>query len=222
MKMLPPLLASILVASACAATSIGASAAKAVKAAPLFKTSFDCAQAKASIEKLICHDPQLAQMDIELERLYLLVLTDDHSVPPRNKVEIDQQFWIDARNQCASGSDPKACTVRSYAERAHLLRQGSMIARTKDPSRLTEGPVAFRCAGFNGLIAASFFTVEPSVVYLKWANTSALLNQVPSSYETLYRGKDYKGSYSFRQNGNDAVIQIPGSAEMSCTTEPAS
>jgi uncharacterized protein len=223
MKMLTPLLASLFVAFACAGMSIDASAAKsAAKPAPIYRTSFDCGEAKASIEKLICHDPQLAQMDIELERLYLLVLTDDHSVPPRNKVEIDQQFWIDTRNQCASGTEAKACTVRSYAERAHQLRQGSAIARTKDPSRLTEGPIAFRCAGFNGLISASFFTVEPGVVYLKWANTSATLNQVPSSYETLYTGKDYRGSYSFRQNGNDAFIQIPGSRELSCTAEPAS
>ncbi|MGO4611630.1 lysozyme inhibitor LprI family protein, partial [Variovorax sp. 2RAF20] len=83
--------------------------------------SFDCAEAKASVEKLICRDPQLAQMDIELTRLYRLALTDEHSVPRPDKIMIDQQFWIDARNQCASTPVPKTCTVRSYAERAYQL-----------------------------------------------------------------------------------------------------
>lgn len=159
-------------------------------------------------------------MDIELQRLYLLVLTDDHAVPPRNKVEIDQQFWLDARNQCASDREPKACTIRSYAERAFQLRQGSAIARTKDPSRLTEGPVAFRCAGLNALIAATFFTVEPGVVYLKWANTSVTLNQQPSTIGSRYSGKDFRGSYSFWYEGDDALLLMPGSAEMSCKAEP--
>lgn len=216
MKMLTPFLASLLAASTCATVSLCANAAK---PAPVFKTSFDCASASASVEKLICRDARLARMDLELSRLYLLVLTDDHAVPHRDKVTIDQQFWVDARNQCA-GSEQKACIVRSYAERAHQLRQGSAIARTKDPSRLTEGPVAFRCAGLNPLVAATYFTVEPGVVYLKWANASVTLDQVPSSFETLYRGTDYKGSYSFRQNGSDVFFQMPGTGEMRCTAEP--
>ena len=217
MKTLTPLLASLLAAGACAATSLCAGAATSARE---FKTSFDCASTRASIEKLICRDPQLAQMDIELQRLYLLVLTDDHAVPPRNNVEIDQQFWLDARNQCATDREPKACTVRSYAERAYQLRQGSAIARTKDPSRLTEGPVTFRCTGLNALVAATFFTVNPAVAHLKWANTSVTLNQQPSTIGTRYGGKDFRGSYSFWYDGDDALLQMPGSAEMSCKAEP--
>jgi uncharacterized protein len=134
---------------------------------------------------------------------------------------IDQQFWIDARNQCASDREPKACTIRSYAERAHQLRQGSAIVRTKDPDRLTEGPLAFRCTGLNAPIAATFFTTQPGVVYLKWANASVTLNQVPSDSGTQYTGKDYHGSYRFRQDGDVVLFQKPGSAQMSCTAEPA-
>jgi membrane-bound inhibitor of C-type lysozyme len=159
-------------------------------------------------------------MDIELTRLYLLALTDDHSVPRPDKVLIDQQFWIEARNQCASTSEAKACAIRSYAERAHQLRQGSAIARTKDPDRLTEGPLAFRCTGLNASIAATFFNTQPGVVYLKWANASITLNQVPSDSGTQYTGKDYQGSYSFWQDGNVVLFQKPGTGKMSCTAEP--
>ncbi|EJM61992.1 hypothetical protein PMI30_04922 [Pseudomonas sp. GM50] len=204
----------LLAASVCAATSTCATAA------PIIQTSFDCATARASVEKLICRDPQLTQMDIELTRLYRLALTDDHSVPRPDKVMIDQQFWIDARNQCASEPAPKTCTIRSYAERAHQLRQGSVIARTKDPDRLTEGPLAFRCTGLNTLIAATFFNTQPGVVYLKWANASITLNQVQSDSGTQYTGKDYQGNYRFWQDGNAALFQKPGSGEMSCTAEP--
>ena len=223
MKMVTPLLASVLAVSACVTASLCDAATKAKpkpKPLPTYKTSFDCATPQASVEKLICHDAQLAQMDLELNRLYLLALTDEHSVPRPDKVEVDQRFWIDVRNQCGSGAQARACVIRSYAERAHQLRQGSAIARTKDPSRRTEGPVAFHCAGFSPLIAATFFTVEPGVVLLKWANTSITLNQVPNDYGTQYTGKDYKGNYSFWQIGDDVFLQIPGSAKMNCAAEP--
>ncbi|MHC8299719.1 MliC family protein [Pseudomonas sp. ZS1P83] len=214
MKTVTALFTCLLAASVCAATSTCANAAS-------FETSFDCSKARASVEKLICRDSQLAQMDIELTRLYRLALTDEHSVPRPDKVMIDQQFWIGARNQCASEPDPKMCTIRSYAERAHQLRQGSAIVRTKDPNRLTEGPLAFRCTGFNALIAATFFRTQPGVVYLKWANTSITLSQVPSDSGTQYTGKDYQGNYRFWQDGNVALFQKPGSGEMSCTAEQA-
>ncbi|MGX1185954.1 uncharacterized protein AB7M29_003633 [Pseudomonas sp. F-14 TE3623] len=204
-------------ASVCAAASSWVNASPAT---PTFQTSFDCATARAPVEKLICRDPQLMQMDIELTRLYRLALTDDHSVPRPDKVMIDQQFWIDARNQCASTSEPKACTIRHYAERAHQLRQGSAIVRTKDPDRLTEGPLAFRCTGLNALIAATFFNTQPGVVYLKWANTSITLSQAQNDSGTQYTGKDSQGSYSFWQDGNVVLFQKPGSGEMSCTAEP--
>ena len=217
MKTVTALFTCLLAASVCAATSICANAAS---PSPIFKTSFDCATARVSVEKLICRDPQLTQMDIELTRLYRLALTDDHSVPRPDKVMIDQQFWIDARNQCGAEPEPKACTIRSYAERAHQLRQGSAIVRTKDPDRLTEGPLAFRCTGLNALIAATFFNTQPGVVYLKWANSSITLNQVQSDSGTQYTGKDYQGNYRFWQDGNVALFQKPGSREMSCTAEP--
>jgi uncharacterized protein len=217
MKTVTTLFTCLLAASACAVTSTRAHAASPV---PIFKTSFDCATARASVEKLICRDPQLAQMDLELTRLYRLALTDERSVPRPDKVMIDQQFWIEDRNQCASEPAPKACTIRSYAERAHQLRQGSAIVRTKDPDRLTEGPLAFRCTGFNALIAATFFTTQPGVVYLNWATTSITLSQVQSDTGTLYTGKDSQGSYSFWQYGNEVLFQKPGSAKMSCTAEP--
>jgi uncharacterized protein len=217
MKMVAPLLASLLAASACAMTSTCVSAGT---FPTILNTSFDCARASASIEKLICRDPQLKRMEIELTRLYRLVLTDDHSVPRPDKVEVEQRFWVLERNSCASEADPKACTIRRYAERAFQLRQGSAIARTKDPSRLTEGPLAYRCAGFNALVAATFFTVDPGVVFLKWANTSITLNQVPSNSGNQYTGKDSKGNYSFWQLGNDVFLQIPGSGQMTCAVEP--
>lgn len=206
----------LLAVSMCAATSTCANAAP----SPILKTSFDCATARVTVEKLICRDPQLKQMDIELTRLYRLALTDDHSVPRPDKVVIDQRFWIEARNQCGSEREPKLCTIRRYAERAQQLRQGSAIVRTKDPDSLTEGPLPFRCTRLNALMTATFFNTQPGVVYLKWANTSITLSQVPSDSGTHYTGKDSLGNYSFGQNGDVVLFQKPGSGEMSCTAEP--
>ncbi len=221
MKMVMPLLASVLAVSTCVTASVCDAATKAKpKPLPTYKTSFDCSNPQASVEQFVCHDAQLARMDLELNRLYLLALSDDHSVPRPDKVEIDQRFWVQSRNQCGAGPQARECIVRQYAERAFQLRQGSAIARTKDPSRLTEGPLAYRCAGFNALVAATFFTVDPGVVFLKWANTSITLNQVPSNSGNQYTGKDSKGNYSFWQLGSDVFLQIPGSGQMTCAVEP--
>ncbi|UZE09133.1 MliC family protein [Pseudomonas sp. B21-053] len=214
MKTVMALFTCLLAANVCAATPPSA------EPPTLIKTTFDCTLAKASVEKLICRDPQLKQMDMELMRLYRLALTDERAVPRPDKIVIDQRFWMDARNQCGTDPEPKTCVIRSYAERAHQLRQGSAIVRTKDPDRLTEGPLAFRCTGLNALIAATFYLTQPGAVYLKWANASITLNQVPSDSGTRYTGKDRQGDYSFWQTENGVLFQKPGSGAMSCTAEP--
>ncbi|SEN23695.1 Membrane-bound lysozyme-inhibitor of c-type lysozyme [Pseudomonas sp. ok272] len=187
---------------------------------PAPTTSFNCATTTAVIEKLVCRDPQLLRMEKELTRLYRLVLTDVHAVPPPDKVVDAQQFWALERNQCAAQAQPKSCTLARYAERAYQLRQGSAIARTKDPDRLTDGPVAFRCAGLSVPLAATFFRARPDVVYLKWGASSASLIQMPSSADQRYTGTDGLGEYSFWSSGNDALFQKPGSGETHCTAEP--
>lgn len=217
MKTITALFTCLLAASVCAATSTCANAAP----TPILKTSFDCAKARASVEKLICRDRQLKQMDIELMRLYRLALTDDHSVTPPDKATTDQQFWMEARNQCGSEREPKTCLIQRYAERAHQLRQGSAIVRTMDPDGLTEGPLTFRCTGLNALMTATVFNTQPGVVYLRWANTSITLSQVPSDSGTHYTGKDSLGNYSFGQSDDVVLFQKPGAGEMSCTAEPA-
>lgn len=210
----------------CLSTSLFASTAGAASgpsisdepAGPI-RTTFDCALAKVTIEKLICRDPQLKQMDMEVFRLYRLALTDERAVPPPKKIIVDQQFWVDARSQCGADPDPKACAIRRYAERAHQLRQGSTIARTKDPYRLTEGPEAFRCNGLNGAVTASFFMMQPGLVYLKWANGAVTLSQVASDSGTRYTGKDAQGNYSFWQSDDAVVFQKPGAGEMRCSAQ---
>jgi len=216
MKMSTALFASLLAASATAGVH---AAKKAPPPPPVYKTSFDCTRASTSVEKLICRDPQLAQMDIELNRLYQLALTDEHSVPPPKKVETDQLFWIDSRNQCGAGADARSCTVQRYAERAYQLRQGSAIARTRDPSRLSDGPVNFRCTGLNSTVAATYFHVQPAILFLKWADTSVMLSQVPGGSATLYTSADPRTNYRFWQDGNQALFQPPGAGQLSCIAE---
>lgn len=214
MKTLTTLCTTLLATSACVVSGERA------WADAQYKTSFECAQASLVVEKLICRDPQLARMDLELYRLYRLALTDERSVPRPDKVMTDQRFWTLARNQCASTTEPKACIRQAFAERAHQLRQGSAIVRTKDPSRLTEGPLAFHCKGLDALVAATYFKAGPDVLYLRWATTSITLTQVPSDAGEHYSGQDARGYYSFAQNGNQALLQRPASAPLSCTLEP--
>ena len=185
-----------------------------------YNTGYDCAVTAIDIEKLICRDPQLARMNLEMIRLYRLALTDQRSQPPPEKIVTDQRFWLLARDQCANAIYPKVCTIERYAERAFELRRGSAIVRTKDPDRLTEGPVAFRCNGQHAPITATYFNAGPNVVYLKWADTSITLSQVSSETGTRYSNQGNEDNYSFWQNGGQAMLNRPGSPSVICNVEP--
>lgn len=213
MKTVTALFRCLFAASLCAAASTCAHAAS--------PPGIDCAKTRVSVEKLICRDPQLTQMDIELTRLYRLALTDERSVPPRTK----------SSSTSSSGSMPAMGVPRDRSKRCASsavmpsVRTSFAKARPSCEPRIRpthRRPLAFRCAGFNTLITATFFSTQPGVVYLKWANTAITLSQVPSDSGTRYTGKDYQGNYSFWQDGNAVLFQKPGSREMSCTVEPVS
>jgi uncharacterized protein YecT (DUF1311 family) len=79
--------------------------------------SFDCQRARYSDEIAICHDPRLAQMDLNLAGLY----TGLRSVAtPRERkfLDADQANWVNQRRAC--GPDAR-CIATSYKGRVRNL-----------------------------------------------------------------------------------------------------
>ncbi|WP_249277490.1 lysozyme inhibitor LprI family protein [Pandoraea sp. PE-S2R-1] len=76
-----------------------------------FTTSFDCVRASSSVELLICADPGLAAMDVELGQMYRAALT---SIQDPSALKRSQLDWLSSRDAC--GNDLN-CLRRKYGER---------------------------------------------------------------------------------------------------------
>lgn len=81
----------------------------------LLPASFDCRKAATSVEKVICGDPQISDLDGQLAKLYAAALRTGAS---QDAVRTAQRAWIKLRNGCADSS----CVKAAYEERIAELR----------------------------------------------------------------------------------------------------
>jgi uncharacterized protein len=79
--------------------------------------SFDCAKAKTKIEKLICANPKLSQLDEKVSALYKKVL--EQSPVPEDTKEQQREWVKDPRNLCKDA----ACLEEAYASRISDLEE---------------------------------------------------------------------------------------------------
>ena len=76
----------------------------------LFGASFDCAQAKTDVEKMICSDTALSALDESLSTVWEEAL---HNAKDKKQLKRAQLQWIKERDRCATGS----CIGERYRER---------------------------------------------------------------------------------------------------------
>ena len=79
--------------------------------------SFDCAKASGQVEELICSDPELAALDVELARLYKAVSAQTTGQKLK-ALRTYQRGWIKGRNDCwkAVAVGVRACVEASYRD----------------------------------------------------------------------------------------------------------
>ena len=84
--------------------------------APLIQASFDCSAASSDVERLICSDNQLAQLDIRVADMYRRGLA---MVVDQNVFRGEQQVFLSDRDACMD----KQCLAVAYEARIKdLLR----------------------------------------------------------------------------------------------------
>jgi uncharacterized protein YecT (DUF1311 family) len=79
--------------------------------------SFDCEQARTPVEKLICADPQLEDLDVELSEAYGAAQKE---LPPAEagRLRQEQLLWLrNTRNRCADA----ACLIQAHKTRVNAL-----------------------------------------------------------------------------------------------------
>ena len=80
----------------------------------------DCAKALTPVEKAVCHEASLAEMDAEMNRLYG-ALRPQLTARARAELLAQQRAWLAERNrECANGDVP--CLRRSYGNRLDQLQ----------------------------------------------------------------------------------------------------
>jgi uncharacterized protein YecT (DUF1311 family) len=85
--------------------------------------SFDCSKASGRVEKLICSDPELASLDVELAHLYK-ALSSQATGQKLKAFRTYQRGWIKGRNDCwkAVAVGVLTCVEASYRTRIRELR----------------------------------------------------------------------------------------------------
>jgi uncharacterized protein YecT (DUF1311 family) len=92
-----------------------------VEADPMHQTSYDCSKAKEEHEQVICYDPELAKLDIQLDAIYKKQLAKA-SPGQKGKLIKEQRQWITARNKkCTSPNWWIGCLEEQYTARISEL-----------------------------------------------------------------------------------------------------
>jgi hypothetical protein len=84
---------------------------------------FDCTQALSPVERSICNDSALSELDSKLTQLYhntLSIASDSEN----SKIRESQGSWLEARNRCGSN----ACLKSSYDHRIDVLNRHYQLA----------------------------------------------------------------------------------------------
>lgn len=86
--------------------------------------SFDCTKATSKIEKMICNDSDLSQLDEDLSAAYRSALQEGKQ---SEELKQDQRRWIKERNSCSDIT----CVKESYKSRIATLSLGMKVAVIK-------------------------------------------------------------------------------------------
>lgn len=102
------------------AVGIGAGLGLAARSALAATPSFDCRRATHAVERMICKDGELADLDHALAALYDRVLA---RTPARQQADLkaEQRRWIGERNDCRTASDARGCVKSAYETRIDEL-----------------------------------------------------------------------------------------------------
>ena len=198
-------------AQSSAAASDQASAAIAPLAQAAAATpSFNCDKATLKAEIMICGNARLAQLDVEVTRLYGLI----GKAPDIDRVALQrlQGGWLNKRNACATTDTSETCLLNTYAERISDLRAGYPVAR--NDTAVSIGPISWHCPG--GDMTSTFINGTSSMVYVKWADKSAVLTQGESASGARYAADLPDGAYEFWNKGDEVMWTIPGKGMITC------
>jgi len=112
--------------------------------------SFDCAKASTAVEKLICSEAKLSELDSRLALAYRRALA---TPAVAQRVKQDQRVWLADRNKCADA----ACLTNAYQRRL-----ASLEAAVSAPAPPASGKADARSDREPSFTAAPF--ISPRII----------------------------------------------------------
>jgi uncharacterized protein len=146
--------------------------------------AFNCKKVpEGSIEALVCHDAELAALDLKLATVFKQAskkASNEH--PPVLKAE--QRGWIKGRNDCWKSPDNRQCVKDAYLQRiSELQARYQLIAGT--------GPIVFVCnANPADQVTVTFFPSDLPTLIVERGDSVSLMYQQPSASGTRYQGRN--------------------------------
>ena len=136
--------------------------------------SFDCsAVSEASIESMICQQPDLAQLDNQLSNVYQQALNKAEN--SSRELKAMQRGWLKGRDDCWKSNDKPQCIKESYQQR---------IAELQARYRLvdSDGPLRFICDNNpKNEFIVTFFHTEPRTLIAERGDQTSLMYNVVSA-----------------------------------------
>lgn len=109
------------------------------EARPEPRPSFDCAKAGTPVEKLLCSDAELADLDREMASIYREV-RGSLAGPAKAALKDEQVAWIRERGRCSAKPDMAGCVRSLFVSRMSVLRARLPAGDAGDPlARVREG-----------------------------------------------------------------------------------
>ena len=110
--------------------------------------SFDCAKAFRLVEKTICAEPQLSDLDILLMQAYKKAMTN---AKDKGSLKSDQKDWLaNVRNKCQDS----ICLTRVYKDRISALSNGIPVSNIVSQEGMS-GSYKYQEKGFSGTMVVS-------------------------------------------------------------------
>lgn len=184
--------------------------------------SFDCTRAESESEKMVCSDPQLARLDRELNRVYMLVYNNSAlDKTAKRYLRAEQVGWIKGRDETWKVKDKLRYVNELYVFRIIEILKKYPVSRTADSEGISSGPTTYDC---SGEVLEAYYVQSDSpmaMIYFK-DHPHVPLSLVPSASGTKYAVEDHDGiSMKFWAKGKEALFTTFEGNTLQCREVPS-
>ncbi len=174
-----------------------AASAAVEQAPPVVATpSFDCSKSPGEFEQMVCKDPALAALDVQLADTFRQALA---KAADKDTLQATQRGWIKGRDDCWKADDKPTCVREAYIVRIVDLRiQHNLV--------VIPSAVEYRCDDNAKPFTATFYNDEPRAVVLTWGNDQAIVPAAMSASGARYAAQGIE----FWEHQGEASVDFYG------------